>query len=110
MKSANEHKSFSAAGRRRKGRTSFEVEDSSAKDSEEGSDGDFKSGTRKGSYSRKNNGGRPTISTSNIGRNSEVRTSTRSVRKVSYAESEESEELDEGKKKKSQKVAVAVIS
>lgn len=103
VKSASEHKSFSAAGRRRKGRTSFEVEDSSAKDSEEGSDGDFKSGTRKGSYSRKNNGGRPTISTSNVGRNSEVRTSTRSVRKVSYAESEESEELEEGKKKKSHK-------
>lgn len=37
-------------------------------------------------------------------RNSEVRTSSRTVRKVSYVESEESEEVDEGKKKKTQKV------
>ena len=44
------------------------------------------------------------------GRNSETRTSSRSVRKVSYVESEESEDVDEGKKKKSQKVEPTYFS
>jgi chromodomain-helicase-DNA-binding protein 1 len=40
------------------------------------------------------------VSTNASGRHSEVRTSSRSVRKVSYVESDGSEEIDEGKKKK----------
>lgn len=44
------------------------------------------------------------MSTKISGQNNEVRTSSRSVRKVSYVESDGSEELDEGKKKKPQKV------
>ncbi|KAK7334681.1 hypothetical protein VNO80_26442 [Phaseolus coccineus] len=42
-------------------------------------------------------------------RNSEVRTSSRTLRKVSYVESEESEEVDEGKKKKSQKALFSSV-
>ncbi|THG18520.1 hypothetical protein TEA_015218 [Camellia sinensis var. sinensis] len=101
IKSTREHKSFTSSNRRKRGRMPFEEEDSSAKDSEDDSDDDFSSFTRRGAHPRKSIGVR---STSASGKNNEVRTSTRSVRKVSYAESEESEELDEGKKKKSQKV------
>ncbi|CAL5353953.1 unnamed protein product [Camellia sinensis] len=100
IKSTREHKSFTSSNRRKRGRMLFEEEDSSAKDSEDDSDDDFSSMTRRGAHPRKSIGVR---STSASGKNNEVRTSTRSVRKVSYAESEESEELDEGKKKKSQK-------
>ncbi|XP_028060234.1 protein CHROMATIN REMODELING 5 isoform X1 [Camellia sinensis] len=100
IKSTREHKSFTSSNRRKRGRMPFEEEDSSAKDSEDDSDDDFSSFTRRGAHPRKSIGVR---STSASGKNNEVRTSTRSVRKVSYAESEESEELDEGKKKKSQK-------
>jgi hypothetical protein len=49
------------------------------------------------------------MSTNIGGRNNEVRTSSRSVRKVSYVESDESEEIDEGKKKKAQKVQSTVL-
>ncbi|XP_028060235.1 protein CHROMATIN REMODELING 5 isoform X2 [Camellia sinensis] len=100
IKSTREHKSFTSSNRRKRGRMPFEEEDSSAKDSEDDSDDDFSSFTRRGAHPRKSIGVR---STSASGKNNEVRTSTRSVRKVSYAESEESEEVDEGKKKKSQK-------
>lgn len=59
---------------------------------------------KRGASARKNSG-RSSATASFSGRNSEVRTSSRTVRKkVSYVESEESEEVDEGKKKKSQKV------
>ncbi|XP_059625031.1 protein CHROMATIN REMODELING 5 isoform X2 [Cornus florida] len=102
IKSTRELKSYTSSSRRKRGRTSFEEEGSSAKDTENESDEDFRSLTRRGAYLRKNNGGRST--SSKISRKlSEPRTSSRSVRKVSYAESEESEELDEGKKKRSQK-------
>ncbi|KAI7983583.1 Protein CHROMATIN REMODELING 5 [Camellia lanceoleosa] len=87
IKSTREHKSFTSSNRRKRGRMLFEEEDSSQYDQER-------------CTSHKSIGVR---STSASGKNNEVRTSTRSVRKVSYAESEESEELDEGKKKKSQK-------
>ncbi|XP_058199193.1 protein CHROMATIN REMODELING 5 isoform X4 [Rhododendron vialii] len=99
VKSAKESKSFTSS-RRKRGRMSFEEEDSSAKDSEVDSDEDFRSMTRRGAHSRKSVGGRSAYAS---GKYNEVRTSTRSVRKVSYVESEESEELDESKKKKSQK-------
>uniref|UniRef100_A0A5B6ZCF4 Protein CHROMATIN REMODELING 5 n=1 Tax=Davidia involucrata TaxID=16924 RepID=A0A5B6ZCF4_DAVIN len=102
VKSTRESKSFTSSSRRKRGRTSFEEEGSSAKDSENESDEDSRSITRRGAYIRKNNSGRST--SANISRkHNELRMSSRSVRKVSYAESEESEELDEGKKKRSQK-------
>ncbi|XP_057954932.1 protein CHROMATIN REMODELING 5 [Malania oleifera] len=103
VKSGREHKPFPALARRKRGRVSFDEEDFSAKDSESDSDDDFKSLTRRGAHLRKSNGVRSTALASTSGRNNEVRTSSRSVRKVSYVESEESEDYDEGKKKKCQK-------
>jgi chromodomain-helicase-DNA-binding protein 1 len=109
VRSAIEHKSYRASSRQRRMKSSFEEDESSAEDSGNDSDEDFKSMTRRGVNLRKN-GGRSTVSTNTSGRNSEVRTSTRSVRKVSYVESDESEEVDEGKKKKLQKVQSAYCS
>ncbi|XP_058199192.1 protein CHROMATIN REMODELING 5 isoform X3 [Rhododendron vialii] len=57
VKSAKESKSFTSS-RRKRGRMSFEEEDSSAKDSEVDSDEDFRSMTRRGAHSRKSVGGR----------------------------------------------------
>ncbi|XP_058107074.1 protein CHROMATIN REMODELING 5 isoform X1 [Magnolia sinica] len=91
------------ANKRKKGRTFVEDEDSSAKDSEKDSDEDFR--TKRGTHLRKKASGRSTISANIISQDSEVRTSSRSVRKVSYVESEESEDIDEGKTKKCQKVS-----
>jgi chromodomain-helicase-DNA-binding protein 1 len=109
VRSTMEHKSYRASSRQRRMKSSFEEDESSAEDSGNDSDEDFKSMTRRGVNLRKN-GGRSTVSTNTSGRNSEVRTSTRSVRKVSYVESDESEEVDEGKKKKLQKVQSAYCS
>lgn len=92
-----------SSSRQRRGKPSFEEDDYSAEDSDSESDEDFKSITRRGAQLRKGNA-RSTMSTKISGQNSEVRTSSRSVRKVSYVESDGSEELDEGKKKKPQKV------
>ncbi|KAK6936953.1 Chromo domain [Dillenia turbinata] len=97
-----EHKSLAASGRRRRGRASFEEENSSAKDTDCESDDDFKSIGPRNASSRKNGTGRSSILVIS-GRKNELRSSSRSVRKVSYVESEESEEIDEGKKKKVQK-------
>ncbi|XVF04811.1 hypothetical protein REPUB_Repub05bG0117700 [Reevesia pubescens] len=87
-----------SSNRQRRGRSSFEEDEYSAEDSNSESDEDFKNMRRRGGNYRRHNA-RSNIMTS-MGRNSEVRTSSRSIRKVSYAESEESEEIDEGKKKK----------
>ncbi|KAK3032361.1 hypothetical protein RJ639_037079, partial [Escallonia herrerae] len=105
VKSTRELQSFASCSRRRRGRTSVEEEDSSAKDSDNDSDDDFRSMTKRGTHHHRSNGGRST-STNVSRRNNDIRSSSRSVRKVSYAESEESEELDEGRKKKSQKEEV----
>lgn len=86
----------------------MEDDESSAKDSENDSNEDFSSRTRRGAHLRKKNGAQST-STYISGRSREVRTSRRSVRKVSYVESEESEELDEANKKKRQKVRCSLI-
>ncbi|KAJ4845979.1 Protein CHROMATIN REMODELING 5 [Turnera subulata] len=91
----------SHTGRQKRGKTSFD-EESSAEDSDSDSDEELKSMTRRGVHTRKSNA-RSSTSANIGGRNNEVRTSSRSVRKVSYVESDESEDLDEGKKKKSQK-------
>ncbi|KAJ4969882.1 hypothetical protein NE237_002981 [Protea cynaroides] len=99
-----EYKSFNAHNRRSKGSRSFDDEDeSSAKDSENDSDSDFKGRTKRGMHLRKSKVGRSTASANAALRNNEVRTSSRTVRKVSYVESDESEEVDEGKVKKNQK-------
>ncbi|KAK8595957.1 hypothetical protein V6N13_000626 [Hibiscus sabdariffa] len=90
-----------SSNRQRRGRSSFDEEEYSAEDSDSESDEDFKSMATRGGNIRKSNA-RSNTSTS-MGRNSEVRTSSRFVRKVSYVESEESEEIDEGKKKKTLK-------
>lgn len=102
VKSTKERKFYHGTGRPRRGKSSFEDDESSAEDSESDSDDGFKSRRRKGAQVRKSNG-RTSLLTNVTGRNNEVRTSTRSVRKVSYVESEESEEVEETKKK-SQKV------
>ncbi|XP_024019941.1 protein CHROMATIN REMODELING 5 isoform X1 [Morus notabilis] len=102
VKSTREHKSFQGYGRQRRGKSSFGDDESSAEDSDSDSDEGFKSTRKKGVNLRKNSG-RSTLSTTLTGRNSEVRTSSRSVRKVSYVESDESEDVDESMKKKSQK-------
>ncbi|WRX32708.1 SNF2 [Theobroma cacao] len=95
------NKERKSSNRQRRGRSSFEEDEYSAEDSDSESDGNFKSMARRGGNLRKNNA-RSNMLTS-MGRNNEVRTSSRSVRKVSYVESEESEEIDEGKKKKTLK-------
>ncbi|XP_009761006.1 protein CHROMATIN REMODELING 5 [Nicotiana sylvestris] len=103
VKSTREIRSLATSARRKRGRTSFEEEESSEHDSENESDEDFGSKPRRVANLRPKNGGRSTAA-SVSGRNNELRTSSRrSIRKVSYAESDESEEIDESKKKKSQK-------
>ncbi|XP_010557504.1 PREDICTED: protein CHROMATIN REMODELING 5 isoform X2 [Tarenaya hassleriana] len=97
LSSGREQKSSQAPSRQKK-KPLYE-EDYSAEDFDDNSDEDFKSITRRGTVLRKANG----RSTGNLGHSSEVRTSTRSVRKVSYVESEDSEDEDGGKKKKTQK-------
>ncbi|KAL2485488.1 Protein CHROMATIN REMODELING 5 [Abeliophyllum distichum] len=107
LKSARELKSLALPSRRKRGRTLFEedVEESSAEDSENNSDENFRSTRRKDALDRRKNVGW-SASVNISGRNNEPRTSGRSVRKVSYVESDESEDLDEGKKKKNQKEEV----
>ena len=109
VKSTRERKSFQGYGRPKRGKPSFEDDESSAEVSDSDSGEGFKSMRKKGANFRKNSG-RSTLSTTFTGRNNEVRTSSRSVRKVSYVESEESEDIDEGKKKKAQKVIFLLIS
>ncbi|KAL5565845.1 hypothetical protein UlMin_029009 [Ulmus minor] len=97
VKSTRERKSFHGSTRQRRGKASFE-DDESSEDSESDSDEGFKSMRKKGAHTRKNIG-RSALSTYVSGRNNDVRTSSRSVRKVSYVESDGSEDIDESKKK-----------
>lgn len=104
VKSTRVVRSLATSARRKRGRTSYEEEESSEHDSENESDEDFGNKPRRVANLRLKNSGRSSA-TSVSGRNSEIRTSSRrSVRKVSYAESEESEEIDDSKQKKGQKV------
>ncbi|KAL8140178.1 hypothetical protein V2J09_006199 [Rumex salicifolius] len=80
-----EQRCSSAPHRRRRGRVS---EDDSADDSASVSNEDFR--TRRSSHQCRS---------TNTDHKNETRTSNRSVRKVSYAESEDSEDIDEGKSK-----------
>ncbi|KAL6010019.1 hypothetical protein ACLOJK_000450 [Asimina triloba] len=95
----------SSVNKRKKGRMVSEEEYSSEGDSEKDTDEDSNHRTKKGGHIRKKAGGRSTMYANIISQDNEVRTSSRSVRKVSYVESEESEEIDEGKMKKFQKSA-----
>lgn len=104
LKSTRGIKSISVHNKRKRGRTFVEEEYSSEKDSEKDSDEDFNHRTKRGIHLQKKIGGRSTTSANIMARNSEVRTSNRSIRKISYAESEESEDFDDGKAKKCQKV------
>lgn len=104
LKPTREFKSIASSTRRKKGRASYEEDDeSSADDSENGSDEEFRSTRRSAQVHRKSGGRSATISISS--RRNELRTSGRSVRKVSYVESDGSEDLDEAKKK-NQKVCL----
>lgn len=105
IKPTTERKSYQSSIRQRKGKSSYEEDESSTEDSASDSVEGLKSSGKTGTHLRKNSG-RLSVATGVSGRRSEVRTSSRSVRKVSYVESEESEEFDEGKKKKSQKVCL----
>ncbi|KAL1082394.1 hypothetical protein V6Z11_D09G130400 [Gossypium hirsutum] len=87
--------------RQRRGKSSFDENECSAEDSDSESVHDFKSIARRGGNHRISSARSNTFTS--MGRNSEVRTSSRSVRKVSYVESEGSEEIEEVKKKKTLK-------
>lgn len=104
LKPARGVKSFSMYNKRKRGRSFVEEEDSSEKDSEKDSDEDFNNRTKRGIHLQKKIVGRTTMPANIMARNNEVRTSSRSIRKISYAESEESEDFDDGKAKKCQKV------
>ncbi|XP_023732470.1 protein CHROMATIN REMODELING 5 [Lactuca sativa] len=82
--------------RRKRGRASFDEDDSSPDDDlDDDLEEDFKSTRRKSSHPRKDT----SFLTKGSGRINEVRTSTRSVRKVSYVESESEEHDDDIKRK-----------
>ncbi|XP_062098666.1 protein CHROMATIN REMODELING 5-like [Humulus lupulus] len=107
VKSTRERKLYQGSGRQRRGKSSFEDDESLGEDSESDSDVGFKS-TRKGSHQQKTSG-RSTFLINATGRNNEVHTSSRSVRKVSYVESDESEDADESKKKNLQKMQSSCV-
>ncbi|KAL3529982.1 hypothetical protein ACH5RR_009304 [Cinchona calisaya] len=102
VKSTRQVKPVASSAQRKRGRILLEEESLSEKDSENDSDEDFRSIRRRSAQIWRKDDGR-SASINGSSRVSEVRSSSRSVRKVSYAESEDSEELDEGKKKKSQR-------
>lgn len=91
-KPTRENKSTSTI-RRKRGRSSSEEEESSEKESEEDVFEDFDHRPTKSLQLRKKSGS--TVSANISSHSSELRTSGRSVRKISYAESEESEGPDE---------------
>ncbi|KAI7734217.1 hypothetical protein M8C21_029963 [Ambrosia artemisiifolia] len=93
-KSGREPRPSTSLSRRKRGRTTFDDEEE-PNDSDDDIEEDFKS-TRRSSHPRKD-------TRKAFGRINEVRTSTRSVRKVSYVESDESEEHDEDIKRKTHK-------
>ncbi|MCL7044937.1 hypothetical protein MKW94_000716, partial [Papaver nudicaule] len=103
-KRGRQNKSSFANSRPRRKKTFWEAEDSSAKESDSESGDDFKSNRGRLAVNfRKTNGGRSTVSANVTCQNGEVRSSNRSTRKVSYAESEESEEIDGNAKTAGQK-------
>ncbi|XP_010907831.1 protein CHROMATIN REMODELING 5 isoform X1 [Elaeis guineensis] len=93
----------SVHSRRKRGKTFSDDEYSSGKDSEDDTDEDFDHKTRRSSQLLKKVGGRSTVSANVNSHIRELRTSGRSVKKISYAESEESEGDDEERSNKIQK-------
>ncbi|XP_038988739.1 protein CHROMATIN REMODELING 5-like isoform X3 [Phoenix dactylifera] len=93
----------SVHSRRKRGKTFSDEEYSSGKVSEDDTDEDFDHRTRRSFKLREKVGGRSTMFANVNSHSSELRTSGRSVKKISYAESEESEDNDEGRANKSQK-------
>ncbi|EHA8587062.1 hypothetical protein COCNU_scaffold001363G000010 [Cocos nucifera] len=94
----------SVHSRRKRGKTFSDDEYSSGKDSEDDIDEDFDHKTRRSSQLLQKVGGRSTVSANVNSHIRELRTSGRSVKKISYAESEESEGDDEERSNKTQKV------
>ncbi|XP_020108708.1 protein CHROMATIN REMODELING 5 isoform X2 [Ananas comosus] len=88
---------------RKRARSLSDEEYSSGKDSEQHSDVDSYHKPKRFTQLRKKNGGRTDVLSNVNSHGNELRTSGRSVRKISYAESEESEDFSEGKSNKSQK-------
>lgn len=98
---SNEH------NKRKRGRVFLEEAEFFEEDSEEDCDGYFGQKIKRAPQSHnKKIGGRSTTPTFMSSPRNEVRHSGRSVRKVSYAESEESEDIDGEKLNKSQKVCI----
>lgn len=94
----------SVHGRRKRGKTFSDDEYSSGKVSEDDTDVYFDHKTRRSLKLHKKVGGRSIMFVNVNSHSSELRTSGRSVKKISYAESEESEDNDEERANKSQKV------
>lgn len=105
-KGSKENKS-NEYNRRKRGRAFSDEAESFELDSQEDSDGFSSQKIKRAPQSRdKKIGGRSTTLTAISSPRNEVRHSGRSVRKVSYVESEESEDIDEEKLNKSQKVCI----
>lgn len=98
----------SVNGRRKRRRTFSDEDDSSDKDSEQDSEGDLCRKSRKSLHLRKMGVGRSTGSVNINSHSNELRTSGRTIRKVSYVESDESEKEEE--EKKSQKVDIQPLN
>lgn len=111
VRSTRDCKAFTASSRQRRVKSSFEDEDenSTAEDSDSESDEDFKSLKKRGVRVRKNNG-RSSAATSFSRPSNEVRSSSRTIRKVSYVESDESEGADEGTKKSQKVLQLSMVS
>ncbi|GLJ30893.1 hypothetical protein SUGI_0614590 [Cryptomeria japonica] len=97
---------FSGSTRPKRGRKASEEDESSAQDTDKDSDEDFHRPSVKVATLNKKSGIRQTSSGSKVIRSNELRTSTRSVRKISYAESEESADEEEERAKKRVKISV----
>ncbi|KAL5077735.1 hypothetical protein RYX36_016719 [Vicia faba] len=105
VRPTRDRKACTASSRQRRVQASFEDEDddSTAEDSDSESDEDFISLKKRRVHVRKNNVRSP-APTSSYRHSNEVRSSTRTVRKVSYVESDESEAADEGKKSQKEEI------
>ncbi|XP_072959846.1 protein CHROMATIN REMODELING 5 isoform X2 [Typha angustifolia] len=93
----------SVHGRRKRGRSFSDEESLSGEESDHDSDEDLYHKPKRMLQQRKKNVSRTDVSLNANSHGSELRTSGRSVRKISYAESEESEDAGEEKLNKSQK-------
>ncbi|CAL5201967.1 unnamed protein product [Lathyrus oleraceus] len=105
VRPTRDRKACTASSRQRRVQASFEDEDddSTAEDSDSESDEDFTSLKKRRVHVLKNNV-RSSAPTSSYRHSNEVRSSTRTVRKVSYVESDESEAADEGKKSQKEEI------